>query len=400
MTAYQPSLVQPHRAFPRRIPLLMTLAVGVAFCAAGPAGAKSDALLSPRQQSELTRLKAQAAGRDFDKALGAIEGIAKMGAPAREELRGLLGRLRQRNAFTIEACVRAAGAVEPFERATRELRELRAKALANIAKLKKDDGSIPLAETYSRELRDRTRRLGPQLAARVRLLEAAGQRSCLLALCRRYGPDGAKVGSATADPDPLVLAGQVLGTSLDGVRGWKELERRPELKDVTTYRFNRRAQRYNRRVLRSMHPEEARNVLAVNDYREALGLLRLEADERLVQSARRHSKEMAELGYFSHQSPTKGLRSHGDRMKAAGYPGGGGENIALGRHRGLDVFGMWFRSPGHHRNMASGRYTALGVGKWGAYFTQNFGSAPRLMDATDAQRSAAKPKGDILPRGR
>ena len=380
----------------RRRPKASTAGGWLVLCAAC-AAATAEGLSDPQRQ-ELAALKLQAAGEDFDRAVEAVERIGAMGAAAREDLRILLRQLLTRNAYAIDAAAKAAGPEKPFALARKQLHELRAEALANIARLSKDDDSIPKAEAYSKDLIDRTRRITPKLAVRSRLLDAAVQRMRLLALAKRFGV--AEAPTSTAATDPLRRAGEVLGVSLAKADSADELLQRGELADLRSYRLNRRIQEHNQRVAQSMHAEEARNVLTVNDYREALGLLRLEIDPRLVQSARRHAREMVDLGYFSHESPTAGLRTCQDRMKAAGYPAPGGENIAAGRQRGVEVFAMWFRSPGHHQNMARPTYTAVGVGKWSDRWVQNLGQAPRLAFAPPAARAAAQPKGPLLPRGR
>jgi uncharacterized protein YkwD len=144
-----------------------------------------------------------------------------------------------------------------------------------------------------------------------------------------------------------------------------------------------------------MDPEEIKNLNLVNQYREAIGLLPYEADPRLVQAARRHSKEMVDLKYFSHESPTESEKDFGKRSLNAGYRGGSGENIAFGGGGGEKTFWMWFDSPGHHVNMA-GNSNALGVGRWHDHFTQNFGAAPRVMLMSEEDRAKLKVEGTVL----
>jgi uncharacterized protein YkwD len=114
----------------------------------------------------------------------------------------------------------------------------------------------------------------------------------------------------------------------------------------------------------------------VNEYRTMMGLRRVKIDEGLVLAARGHSQEMADLGYFSHDSPTKGLETPSQRAQKEGFGGGVGENIAQGQPRPIDAFLGWTHSSGHHRNILNPRWNALGVGKSkaGNYWTQNFGS--------------------------
>ena len=70
-------------------------------------------------------------------------------------------------------------------------------------------------------------------------------------------------------------------------------------------------------------------------------------------------------------------------MRAAGYSyRAAGENIAAGRSLAdpAAVVRAWLKSPGHCRVIMNGKYKELGVGrvegpgKWGVYWTQNFGA--------------------------
>jgi uncharacterized membrane protein required for colicin V production len=113
----------------------------------------------------------------------------------------------------------------------------------------------------------------------------------------------------------------------------------------------------------------------VNDERAAVGLARLQWDDRLLPVARQHSEEMFKLKYFAHQSPVSG--SPFDRLKAAGFTyTRAGENLAYAQsvsvaHRGL------MQSQGHRENILRPEFThmAIGVvsaGPYGRMFTQMF----------------------------
>jgi hypothetical protein len=357
--------------------------------------------LSKEQNRRLAALKLQAAGRDYNKSIDAIGKIEAMGPAVREELSALLRSLLVRNAAAIELAARAAATPQRTAPVEKRLKELRAEALANIEKLNKNDDSIAKAKGYYRKLLAATGRFSRTMEARSRLIDVAVRRLELLRVqgrVRAAGPDAAA--GEKSNPSPIQRAEKALGVSLEAVAGLGELEKLPPLKDVFDYRLNRRTLAHNKQAARTMHPEEVRNAVMVNTYREALGLLRMEIDARLVQSARRHSKEMVELGYFSHTSPTEANKGFADRVRSAGYPSPGGENIAAGSPSGAHAFQQWFTSPPHHQNMVRGRFTAIGVGKWSKSWTQNFGSGRRLADADAATREAAKPKGKILPRHR
>lgn len=155
---------------------------------------------------------------------------------------------------------------------------------------------------------------------------------------------------------------------------------------------------FNRRVGEAaMNRQERVNASWVNRYRLVLGRLPLELDLRLIQSARRHSKEMTDLSYFSHESPTAENKSHTLRMRRAGYPQGYAENIASGNASGEATFWQWFKSPGHHRNMVRPEATALGVGQWADTWTQNTGRGKRVMHLEPAQQAEVmQVEGDVL----
>ena len=104
----------------------------------------------------------------------------------------------------------------------------------------------------------------------------------------------------------------------------------------------------------------------------------LELDPRLIASARGHSADMTRLGFFAHASPVAGKRRPSDRMRAAGYPGMGGENISLGSVTPRATHVAWYNSSGHHRNILSPTYAAMGSGLDGNHWTQTFGGQGTL----------------------
>jgi uncharacterized protein YkwD len=103
-------------------------------------------------------------------------------------------------------------------------------------------------------------------------------------------------------------------------------------------------------------------------------------------SARLHSADMGEAGYFAHNS--RDGTTPFARMTAAGYTGAPfGENIARGQQSPEQVVNGWMNSPGHCVNIMQASSTELGVGYWegpaqsqwfngNKLWTQNFG-APR-----------------------
>ena len=83
-------------------------------------------------------------------------------------------------------------------------------------------------------------------------------------------------------------------------------------------------------------------------------------------------------------------------MRAAGYSyRAAGENIAAGRSLAdpAAVVRAWLNSPGHCRVIMNGKYKELGVGrvegpgKYGIYYTQNFGTRKRRLSHPTEQAS-------------
>jgi uncharacterized YkwD family protein len=98
-------------------------------------------------------------------------------------------------------------------------------------------------------------------------------------------------------------------------------------------------------------------------------------NSNLNRSARAKSEDMADLNYFSHDSPNYGdpftmMRNFGVQYQSAG------ENIAMGQRTPEQVVKAWMDSPGHRANIMNGSYDYLGVGyvlkNGNAYWTQQF----------------------------
>ncbi|MEU4744574.1 CAP domain-containing protein [Actinosynnema sp. NPDC023658] len=128
--------------------------------------------------------------------------------------------------------------------------------------------------------------------------------------------------------------------------------------------------------LTEVEAAEAKVVELTNAERSANGCPALAADARLAAAARAHSADMAAQDYFDHVS--KDGRSFVDRVKAAGYPTPGAENIAAGQRTPEAVVKGWMESPGHRANILNCKLKALGAGmarggSYGIYWTQNFG---------------------------
>lgn len=111
----------------------------------------------------------------------------------------------------------------------------------------------------------------------------------------------------------------------------------------------------------------------VNSERVAEGCKPLRVDHRLVRAATAHSADMSRRGYFAHTTPD-GV-TFGERIRRAGYPKPGAENIAHGQTSARQVVDDWLASPGHHRNIVNCKMKAIGIGVSpdGRFWTQDFG---------------------------
>jgi len=127
---------------------------------------------------------------------------------------------------------------------------------------------------------------------------------------------------------------------------------------------------------------ERRMFELVNSERKARKLPMLEFDEELAVVARAHSKDMADNGFFDHESPTTGKSA--DRVYAAGIAASAtAENIAMNSSV-ADAHARLMASPGHRKNILSREYDRIGIGivrkMTTLYVTQNFRKAIRTVD--------------------
>ncbi len=146
-----------------------------------------------------------------------------------------------------------------------------------------------------------------------------------------------------------------------------------------------RFRRYDRETVRPTNEklekdvdESSRAVLRlVNDYRRWMGMRPLRIEPRLVKAALAHSKEEEALGYFSHHSPTAGLKMPADRARIDGFESNiVGENLAQGDNTPQEIFEAWQRSPGHHQCLLNGEFSTFGAGRVGEQWTLMFGGEP------------------------
>lgn len=122
---------------------------------------------------------------------------------------------------------------------------------------------------------------------------------------------------------------------------------------------------------------EAAVLTLVNAERGNAGCGPLRDEPRLATAGRKHSADMKERGYFSHNTP-EGITPW-DRARAEGYDQPAAENIARGQPTPEAVVTAWMNSDGHRRNILDCRYQGMGTGmvtgSGGPWWTQMFGYA-------------------------
>ncbi|AXI08975.1 hypothetical protein CUC15_08615 [Oceanobacillus zhaokaii] len=112
-----------------------------------------------------------------------------------------------------------------------------------------------------------------------------------------------------------------------------------------------------------------------NVFRNQQGLKSLLWEDPVAQVAFRHSKDMEENNYFSHDS----LNGNGLKERLAVedvFYSAAGENIAAGYTDAPAAMEGWLNSEGHREALFKKEYTHLGVGVYKLYYTQNFLAKP------------------------
>jgi uncharacterized protein YkwD len=114
-------------------------------------------------------------------------------------------------------------------------------------------------------------------------------------------------------------------------------------------------------------------VNLVNDERSTAGCKPLAEEPHLTKAAQDYSDDMSARNFFSHTNP-EGV-TFDQRIKNAGNPKPGAENIAKGQTSAAQVMTSWMNSEGHRANILNCSLTKIGVGftKAGNYWVQDFG---------------------------
>ncbi len=120
--------------------------------------------------------------------------------------------------------------------------------------------------------------------------------------------------------------------------------------------------------------QETKFISYLNTQRVKRKLKPLRINSQLMKSARYHAADMANEGYFNHDTHNKvkgklmNSMSTFDRIQQF-YPGFTNcENIAAGSSDYMGVYQQWFNSPGHKENMFNATSNIIGVG---CYYDEN-----------------------------
>jgi uncharacterized protein YkwD len=120
--------------------------------------------------------------------------------------------------------------------------------------------------------------------------------------------------------------------------------------------------------------EEQEQVRVTNEYRRMLGRCVLAWNPRIQVAAQGHSDWMSLTGTFGHFETEPERRTPVDRLRLAGYTGGGSENCSLGATGAEGAHVGWLHSSGHHRNILVATHREMASAIAGIYWTQNFGA--------------------------
>ncbi|QKV77276.1 CAP domain-containing protein [Amycolatopsis sp. Hca4] len=117
----------------------------------------------------------------------------------------------------------------------------------------------------------------------------------------------------------------------------------------------------------------AQVISLVNDERAKAGCEPLTEESHVTKAAQDFSDKMSDENFFSHTSPDG--TTFDQRIKQAGYPKPGAENIARGQTSAAQVMDSWMNSEGHRANILNCSLKKIGVGLTtdGWYWVQDFG---------------------------
>ena len=119
------------------------------------------------------------------------------------------------------------------------------------------------------------------------------------------------------------------------------------------------------------HKEKEQELLRLmNQSRRQKGRKPLVIDPRLTRAAQAHSNSMYKHNYFAHEG--KDGSDFSKRMLREDYPRCySSENLAIA-FSPSHANRLWLNSPGHRKNLLGARYTRVGIGIKGKYWTANY----------------------------
>jgi uncharacterized protein YkwD len=132
--------------------------------------------------------------------------------------------------------------------------------------------------------------------------------------------------------------------------------------------------------------EEQRQVQVTNEYRRMLGRCVLAWNPKIQAAAQGHSDWMSLTGNFGHFETDPERKTPVDRLRQAGYMGGGSENCSLGDSGAEGAHVGWLHSSGHHRNILVATHREMATAVAGIYWTQDFGAGREF----EQERSSKK----------
>ena len=129
----------------------------------------------------------------------------------------------------------------------------------------------------------------------------------------------------------------------------------------------------------STHSDHLELLILLNNARQELGLPAMTLSPTLSLAAQAHAEDLVTNNYFDHIG-LDGDTPGGRAVKAGYHSPYVGENIGGGVSP-AQVFGLWRKSPSHHRNMLTERYLEIGIGsthhpEYGFCWVMVFGNPP------------------------
>ncbi|MDQ7779568.1 MAG: FHA domain-containing protein [Planctomycetota bacterium] len=161
--------------------------------------------------------------------------------------------------------------------------------------------------------------------------------------------------------------------------------------------YNKKVWEFNEKTNVSLVTVEKEQIKITNKYREMFGRRIVAINEKLGRATRKHSEWMLSVGRLSHEQDNPKTKSPSDRVGLEGYGGGASENICVGHEDPEGAHEGWCHSSGHHRNILMDGHTEMGVGKAGAYWTQNFGAGGVNFEKPDQLETEKKDAGKKGP---